>query len=78
MSFEYLFKEFDPEIDAGDIREWLAKLGDEGWEAVGFATKTHVTGGGIIGGIAIPSSQRFGYTFLLKRPKANPPGIEQP
>jgi hypothetical protein len=70
MPFEYLFREFDPETDAGDIREWLAKVGNEGWEAVGFTSKTHVQGGGLIGGIAIPSSQRFGYTFLLKRPKA--------
>jgi hypothetical protein len=70
MTFEYLFKEFDPEADASDIREWLAKVSEEGWEAVGFTSKTHVTGGGIIGGIALQSSQRFGYTFLLKRPKS--------
>jgi len=70
ISFDYLFREFDPEADAGDIREWLEKVGNEGWEAVNFTTKTHVSGGGIIGGLAIPSSQRYGYTFLLKRPKA--------
>jgi hypothetical protein len=72
MSFDYLFHEFDPAADAVDIREWLAKKGDEGWEAVGFTAKTQVTGGGVIGGIALPSAQRSGYTFLLKRPKATP------
>ncbi len=75
--FEYLFKEFDPETEASDIREWLEKSGNEGWEAVGFTSKTHVMGGGLIGGIAIPSSQRFGYTFLLKRSKTTT-GTEQP
>jgi hypothetical protein len=75
MTFEYLFREFDPEIEAGDIREWLEKSGNEGWEAVGFASKTHVVGGGLIGGIPIPSAQRHGYTFLLKRAKAA--GTEQ-
>jgi hypothetical protein len=68
--FEYVFKEFDPETDTGDIREWLAKSGDAGWEAVGFTSKTHIAGGGVIGGIALPTSQRSGYTFLLKRPRA--------
>ena len=69
MTFEYLFREFDPEIEAGDIREWLEKSGNDGWEAVGFTSKTHVVGGGLIGGIPIPSAQRYGYTFLLKRPR---------
>ncbi len=72
MSFEYLFREFDAEADMGEIRGWLAKHGAEGWEAVGFTSMTHVVGGGLIGGIAIPSSQRFGYTFLLKRAKFVP------
>ncbi len=76
MSFEYLFREFDPNADEGDIREWLETCGNDGWEAVGFTSKTHVMGGGLIGGLAIPSSQRFGYTFLLKRPKQV--GTEQP
>jgi hypothetical protein len=29
MTFEYLFREFDPEIEAGDIREWLEKSGNK-------------------------------------------------
>jgi len=77
MKFEYLFREFDPNADESDIREWLEKCGEDGWEAVGFATKTHVAGGGVIGGIALPSSQRFGYTFLLKRPRQGGTGTEQ-
>ena len=77
MTFEYLFREFDPNTDDGEIRAWLATQGNDGWEAVGFATKPHVVGGGLIGGIAIPSAQRSGYPFLLKRPKA-PAGTEQP
>jgi len=69
MPFEYLFREFDPNDGEDEIRDWLEKVGHEGWEAVGFATKTHVSGGGILGGISLPTSQRYGYTFLLKRPK---------
>ena len=77
MTFEYLFREFAAETDAEDIRTWLAKTGAEGWEAVGFTSMTHNVGGGLIGGLAIPSTLRYGYTFLLKRaqsasdPKAN-------
>ena len=37
MAFDYLFKEFDPEIDAGDIREWLAKV----FEGVGLTLGSH-------------------------------------
>ncbi len=77
MAFEYLFREFDPDTTDGEIRDWLEKHGNAGWEAVGFTAKTHTVGGGLIGGIAIPSAQRSGYTFLLKRPKA-PVGTEQP
>jgi hypothetical protein len=72
MTFEYLFREFDAETDAEEIRTWLAKAGGEGWEAVGFTSMTHNVGGGLIGGIAIPSTLRYGYTFLLKRAKAAP------
>jgi hypothetical protein len=39
---------------------------------------THIAGGGLIGGIAIPQSQRYGYTFLLKRPKAREADGKQP
>lgn len=71
MTFEYLFREFDPNAGEDEIRDWLEKHGREGWEAVGFAAKLHTVGGGLIGGIALPASQRSGYTFLLKRPKAS-------
>ena len=78
MSFEYLFREFDAETDAEEIRNWLAQHGAEGWEAVGFTSMTHIVGGGLIGGIAIPSAQRFGYTFLLKRAKSTPKTTANP
>jgi hypothetical protein len=70
MPYEYLFREFDPNDSEDQIRDWLEKVGNEGWEAVGFAAKLHSVGGGLIGGIALPVAQRSGYTFLLKRRKA--------
>ena len=70
MAFEYLFKEFGPDTEADDIREWLRKVGDEGWEAVNLMPMLQMQGGGMIGGITLPSTPRFGYTFLMKRAKA--------
>jgi hypothetical protein len=71
MAFEYLFKEFGPDTEAEDIRDWLKKIGEEEWEAVGLAPMQYVMGGGMIGGISLPSTPRFGYTFLMKREKKN-------
>jgi hypothetical protein len=69
MAFEYLFKEFGPDTEADDIRLWLEKVGREEWEAVNVSPMLHVSGGGVIGGISIPSTPRVGYTFLMKRVK---------
>ena len=69
MAFEYLFKEFGPDTEAEEIRDWLKKVGEEEWEAVSLAPMQYISGGGLIGGISIPSTQRFGYTFLMKREK---------
>ncbi len=69
MGFEYLFKEFGPDTEPDDIRDWLKKVGDEGWEAVSLAPMLYMVGGGLIGGLSIPSNPKIGYTFLMKREK---------
>ena len=69
MKYEYLFKEFDPDATSEQIDAWLERTGEQGWEAVNVSPALHLTGGVNIGGISLPPTPRFGYTFLMKRTK---------
>jgi hypothetical protein len=68
VKYEYLFKEFQPDVTEEQINVWLERVGAQEWEAVNVTPMLHLGGGLNIGGIALPPTPRCGYTFLMKRP----------
>jgi hypothetical protein len=67
MKYKYLFKEFGVSQGEEDVNDWLERFASDGWEAVNMVAATRPVGGGITGGISLPTQIGFNYAVLMRR-----------